>query len=204
MLVLGLDTSSPAVAVALVDVATGEVLAERSVVDARRHGELLAPLVREVAPDLALVGAVAVGLGPGPYTGLRVGVVTAAALSDALGIPAYGTCSLDALGEGERTAVSDARRREVHWAAYAADGSRVEGPSVCAPGEVPLRGVVVGEGAALYELPGARPPLHPSAAALARLVGPRALAREPADPMTPLYLRRPDAEEPRAPKRVTA
>ena len=81
------------------------------------------------------------GTGPGPFTGLRVGLVTAAALADALAIPAYGVCSLDGLavragGEhGRVLAVTDARRREVYWAAYA-DGVRIAGPAVDRPADL--------------------------------------------------------------------
>ena len=208
MLVLALDTSTPAVSVALVDRSAG-VLAEHVVVDARRHGELLAAGIRQVLTEAGVsrteLGAIAVGLGPGPFTGLRVGVVTAATLSDALGIPAYGVCSLDAVGEGERAVLTDARRREVYWARYDATGARIEGPSVDRPADLidALAGVpVMGDGALAYAdlLSGldVRPePRYPSAVRIAQL------AAEPA-PLIPLYLRRPDAEVPGKPKTVTA
>ena len=213
MLVLGLDTSTPAVSVALVDLDRG-VLAESVVVDARRHGELLAVGIRGVLEQAGVrrrdLDGIAVGLGPGPFTGLRVGVVTAASLSDALQVPAYGTCSLDALGTGRRVAMTDARRREVYWAAYDDQGSRIAGPQVSAPRDLvdELRGVpVVGDGAhvhaeALAGLDVRSEPRYPSAAALVGIVAPR--LGTPADPLVPLYLRRPDAEQPGPPKRVTA
>lgn len=208
MLVLALDTSTPAVSVALVDRSAG-LVAECLVVDARRHGELLAGGIRQVLTEAGVdrteLGAIAVGLGPGPFTGLRVGVVTAATLSDALGIPAYGVCSLDAVGEGERAVLTDARRREVYWARYDATGARIQGPSVDRPADLveALAGVpVVGDGALAYAdvLAGldVRPePRYPSAVRIAEL------ADEPA-PLLPLYLRRPDAEVPGKPKTVTA
>lgn len=210
MLVLGLDTSTPAVSVALVDTDTG-ALAERVVVDARRHGELLAQgiaaVLSEAGVDRRALGAVAVGLGPGPFTGLRVGVVTAATMADALGIPSYGICSLDALGEGARVAMTDARRREVYWARYDQSGTRVDGPHVTKPAELvdQLRGVpVLGDGALAYDgvlagLDLRAEPRYPSAVRIAQL----AVTTEPGA-LVPMYLRRPDAEEPGAPKRVTA
>lgn len=213
MLVLGLDTSTPAVSVALVELGRG-VRSECILVDARRHGELLAPGIRTVLSDAGVhqseLGAIAVGLGPGPFTGLRVGIVTASTLADALGIPAYGACSLDGLGTGARVAMTDARRREVYWARYDADGVRVGGPAVAKPADLLdlLDGVpVVGFGAEVYAdvLAGAelqQEPRYPSAVALVAAVAGR-IGSEP-EPLVPLYLRRPDAEQPGAPKRVTA
>ena len=162
------------------------------------------------------LGAVAVGLGPGPFTGLRVGIMTAAALSDALGIPAYGCCSLDAVdpwGEGERVVVTDARRKEVYWAEYAEDDERVAGPSVMTPAalaaalrEVGWTGRVVGAGALAHPelFPAAAEPRHPSAEGIVLLAARRALEGAPAEPLVPLYLRRPDAVPPGATKSVTA
>lgn len=204
MLVLGLDTSSPAVSAALVDLPSGEVVAEHVVVDARRHGELLAVGVRTVLagrrPD-----AVVVGLGPGPFTGLRVGLMTGAAMADALGVPAYGVCSLDGLDVADGWAVSDARRKEVYWARYEA-GVRVEGPAVDRPADLatrlPADAVLVG--VPLVEGFAVREPRHPSAVSLVRAAADRVLAGAPSDPLTPLYLRRPDAVEPGATKKVTA
>ena len=213
MLILGLDTATPAVSVALVDTAAG-CIAESVVVDARRHGELLADgitaVLREAGADRSDLGAIAVGLGPGPFTGLRVGVVTAATLSDALGIPAYGTCSLDGLGTGERVAMTDARRREVYWARYDATGARVDGPHVSKPAELvdELPDVaVVGDGAQVYAelfagLDVRSEPRYPSAVAIVSAVAWR-VGTAP-EPLVPLYLRRPDAEQPGPPKKVTA
>ena len=212
MLLLGFDTATPAVTVALAD-ATG-VLAESTAIDARRHGELLAPAIAGV---LAQAGAdrreltrIAVGVGPGPFTGLRVGVVTARTLGAALAVPVVGVCTLDVLalasglGEGgeEFRVATDARRREVYWAAYAG-GRRVEGPRVDRPADVAWDGPVVGAGAQLHPdaFPDARGPQLPSAADLCRLV----LAGLPGSPVLeprPLYLRRPDVAEPGPPKPV--
>jgi tRNA threonylcarbamoyl adenosine modification protein YeaZ len=210
---LALDTATPAVTVAVAD---GErVLAERTTVDARRHGELLAPAVSGVLADAGLdrrsLTRVAVGVGPGPFTGLRVGLVTARMLGATLGLPVVGVCTLDVLAlqaveeglTGPFRVVTDARRKEVHWAAYDADGGlhRTEGPSVDRPADAATDRPAVGAGAALYagDFPGHRPPTHPSAAALCVWVA-RGL---PLLPPEPLYLRRPDAVEPGARKRVS-
>jgi tRNA threonylcarbamoyl adenosine modification protein YeaZ len=213
VLILGLDTSTPAVSVALVDADRG-TLADSVVIDARRHGELLAAgisaVLREAGVDRRDLDAIAVGLGPGPFTGLRVGVVTAASLADALEIPAHGTCSLDGLGSGERVAVTDARRREVYWARYDATGARVDGPNVARPADVvaELRGIpVVGDGAQLYaevfrDLDVRPEPRYPSAAAIVSVIASH--VGSPAEPLRPMYLRRPDAEQPGPPKKVTA
>lgn len=218
---LALDTSTPAVTVAVCRLAEGggvRTEAKVAVVDARRHGELLAPLVRDVLQQAGCVAgdlsAVAVGLGPGPFTGLRVGIVTAAALADALGIPAYGACSLDAVPRPTGTAclvATDARRREVYWAAYDESGARTDGPQVGAPAGLldRYRGLpVTGPGALLYAavlgdrlLDGEGH--HPRAALLAGLVRDRAGRQEPGDPLTPLYLRRPDAVAAASYKAVT-
>jgi tRNA A37 threonylcarbamoyladenosine modification protein TsaB len=126
-------------------------------------------------------------------------------MADALAIPAYGICSLDALGSGERVAMTDARRREVYWARYDGADQRVDGPHVDKPADLVerLRGVpVVGDGAHRYadllaDLDVHDAPRYPSAVRIAQLA-------RTAGPLTPLYLRRPDAVEPGAAKRVTA
>ncbi|MCW2525783.1 MAG: peptidase glycoprotease, partial [Pseudonocardiales bacterium] len=106
VLALVIDTSSAAVTAGLAEVGpTGvEVLAHRVTIDARAHGELLAPQIaacfNEAGLAPARLAAVVAGLGPGPFTGLRVGLVTAAMFGDLLGIPTYGVCSLDAIAVG--------------------------------------------------------------------------------------------------------
>ena len=231
MLVLGLDTSSPAVSVALVDLEQDgdEVRWGRSSawqrVDGKRHGELLATGVSAVLHDLEVdrreLSAVAVGLGPGPFTGLRVGIVTGLAMADALGIPVYGCCSLDAVvawdeSPGSRLVVTDARRKEVYWAEYDEQDERVAGPSVMKPAdlaralrETSWEGTVLGDGALLHAEhfaghPVRETPRYPAADALVLLAARRVVDRAPSEPLTPLYLRRPDAVEPGAVKRVTA
>ena len=222
MLVLGLDTSTPALSVAVVELerdADGEPRwgrqADWQVVDDRAHGELLAVGVRAALAELGAaprdLDAVAVGLGPGPFTGLRVGVVTAAALADALGVPAYGCCSLDAVdpwGDGERLVVTDARRKEVYWAEYGPDDERIAGPSVLRPAQlaraladIGWTGRVLGDGAlrapehfAAYDV--APAPRYPSGEGVVLLAARRALTGAPGEPLPPLYLRRPDATPP--------
>lgn len=212
MLILAFDTSTPAVTVAVLD--DGEVVGSRGQIDARRHGEVLAPSIDGAIADagraLSDLDAVAVGNGPGPYTGLRIGLVTARALAHALGVPAYGICSLDALaaaaGGGDLFCASDARRREVYWACYSA-GVRTAGPEVSRPadlGELPDRRV--GYGVSLYaEQLGPlddSAPLYPQAEWVGRLIGDALSRGETPDGVAPLYLRRPDAQEPKPPKAV--
>ena len=215
MLLLAIDTATPAVTVALHD---GErVLAERTTIDARRQGELLASAVAAVLDAAgAAVGDLSVivaGTGPGPYTGLRAGLVTARVLGSALGVPVHGVCTLDVIAAGavgqaagrEFLAATDARRRELYWARYGPAGERLAGPAVAAPAALPAGLPVAGEGAHLYPalLGAAIEPRYPSAATLADLATERMAAGKPLLQPAPLYLRRPDAREPGPPKPVT-
>ena len=194
-LTLGIDTSTD-VRVGLAD-ETG-ILASRAVTDSRAHAEQLMPLVNaalaEAGRTLADVGLIVVGVGPGPFTGLRVGVVTAQTLGFALGVGVRGVCSLDAVAaghaagyaDGEFLAVSDARRREVYWARYTADGRRVDGPAVSPASELPEL-PVVGPGATLA---------GGTSSALDGGVLAQAGPGLPEVGLSPLYLRRPDATVP--------
>ncbi len=210
MLVLALDTATPTLVAGLArwspDGAT-EVLAERAVPSGNRHAELLTVAVTDVLRDaglaLADVDAVVTGLGPGPFTGLRVGVVTAAALGDARGLPVVGVCSLDAVGSGARTVVTDARRKEVYWAAYAADGLRADGPGVVRPEELTVDGPVVGDARFAERLGLGVAPAEVTTAGLVRAAAPQLADPASAAPLVPLYLRRPDAVPPTSIKSVT-
>jgi len=180
-LVLGIDTSTR-VAVGLAD---GErVLVRHLAGDTRSHVELLADTVAEVVAEagfkLSDVARIGVGVGPGPFTGLRVGIATARVLGEALGVTVTGVCGLDVMaGQAGTTGgpflvVTDARRHEVYWAQYDASGLRVAGP-------------FVGAEAGLPELPVVTPDLDAGwlAAHLDML---------PDVGLEPLYLRQPDAE----------
>jgi len=163
------------------------------------------------------VDLIAVGLGPGSFTGLRVGIATAQGLAAALGLPARGVCTLDAIGrgigeagaEGERLVVQDGFRGEVFAALYGADGGRLWEPAVYRPEQLSERisslrtaPSVAGSGAVRFRselsesavrIPDDADPVHRVAA---RHVS--ALAAEApeggADQLAPIYLRPPDAE----------
>jgi tRNA threonylcarbamoyl adenosine modification protein YeaZ len=222
VLILALDTSTAAVTAGVLEVLDSEaeprVHAEQVHVNPRGHAELLAPAITgclaAVGATPAELAAIVAGTGPGPYTGLRVGLVTAAVLAQALAIPAYGVGSLDAIalanpGPGELLVASDARRREVYWARYRAEGDRTAGPGVAPPAEVPLgsAAAMAGAGARLYRdgfgLP-QRPHDYPTVAALAACAAARIQARAPGEALQPCYLRRPDAVAPGPAKRVSS
>ncbi|MET1061288.1 MAG: tRNA (adenosine(37)-N6)-threonylcarbamoyltransferase complex dimerization subunit type 1 TsaB, partial [Aeromicrobium sp.] len=161
MLLLAFDTATPVITVAVHD--GTRVVGEAAGEGAMAHGELLAPAIRDA---LAQAGAsmsdltdVAVGVGPGPFTGLRVGVVTALTLGSTLGITTHGVCSLDIVAadiqvEGEFLVATDARRKEVYWARYAADHLRLDGPHVLKPADLAIQHPdlpAYGPGAGLYD-----------------------------------------------------
>ncbi|MER5742414.1 tRNA (adenosine(37)-N6)-threonylcarbamoyltransferase complex dimerization subunit type 1 TsaB [Streptomyces sp. NPDC002225] len=213
-----MDTATPAVTVALHDGTA--VVAESGQVDARRHGELLLPTVDRVLAEagvkLDAVTGLVVGVGPGPYTGLRVGLATAAAFGSALSVPVHGLCTLDGLAyaaglaglTGPFAVATDARRKEVYWARYEDARTRTAGPAVDRPADIAerLAGLpVVGAGAVLYPeaFPDARTPEHVSAGALAALAAERLAAGAELLAPLPLYLRRPDAQVPKNYKVVT-
>ncbi|AKE90807.1 tRNA (adenosine(37)-N6)-threonylcarbamoyltransferase complex dimerization subunit type 1 TsaB [Rhodococcus aetherivorans] len=217
MLVLAVDTATPAVTAGLVRVDDGgerggvdiETLAVRVTDNPRAHAEVLTPQILDCLSSTghtpADLDAVVVGVGPGPFTGLRVGMATAAAFGDALGVPVHGVCSLDAIaadvhgtdGDGDLLVVTDARRREVYWARYSG-GHRVEGPGVCKPAELKAEPSLRIAGSRphtdLFALP-AHPVATPSPAGLVAVAVADLLAGVEPEPLVPLYLRRPDAVE---------
>ena len=207
-LVLALDTTTDVT----VGLALGtDVLVSDRVTDRMAHVEQLMPLVHRslatAGASLADVAHVVVGLGPGPFTGLRVGIVTAQVLAHVRGVPLHGVCSLDVIALAHARATqpaqecvvaTDARRKELYWARYSADGRRVGEPEVSSPDDVP-RLPTVGPGADLY------------ADRVEAVPGPRTLDAGllaahgldlPSAGTEPLYLRRPDAAEPTRRKSV--
>ncbi len=207
-LVLGIDTAT----VVNVGLARGgDVLAVGTVFDARAHAEQLVPLVNRCLSDggrrFAEVDHLVVGMGPGPFTGLRVGIATAQILAAVGSLPLHGVCSLDVIaahyvdqwGPGDDFIVAtDARRREVYWARYAASSARLDGPHVGSPTDLPDL-PVVGPAAELYR---DRLSVTPGPRAL----DPGVLARVglglPSVGNQPLYLRRADVTEPTRRKSV--
>jgi tRNA threonylcarbamoyl adenosine modification protein YeaZ len=209
VLVLALDTATPTLVAGVARWSAGEadVLAEEARPSGTRHAELLTPAIRAALSaagvPMGRIEGVVVGLGPGPFTGLRVGVVTAAALGDARGLPVVGVCSLDAVGSGERTVVTDARRREVYWARYDSSGERIDGPGVARPEALTVPGPYVGDPAFADRLGAPVEAAAVTTAGLLRAATPQLADPAAAGPLLPLYLRRPDAVPPTSSKAVT-
>lgn len=206
MLILAVDTSTPAVTAGVVrlDDAGPRPLATRITVNARAHAEVLTPQILECLAEAGIgaddLDAVVVGTGPGPFTGLRVGMATGAAFADALGIPVHGVGSLDAIaaavpGDREVLVVTDARRKEVYWARFRG-ADRIAGPFVSSPADIVVGESQVVAGSAshvdIVDLP-VEPVESPAPEALVAVAAAALLRGDvPAEP-TPQYLRRPDA-----------
>ena len=192
MLILAFDTATDRATSALVG--DGEVLGER-VSRAATLLEDVDALLRQAGAHAGDVEALAVGTGPGSFTGTRIGLAVARGLGLGLGLPAAGVSTLDALAEGATGAlpVIDAKRREIF----------VPGPRVLAPAELaPAPGTVcVGDGAVRWrevlEEAGAVVPPDDDERHLPRARFHAALARDfgPADLLEPIYVRVPDAQE---------
>lgn len=220
MIVLAIDTATTDLVAGLVEMSgcQPETRSER-VLHTRSHNELLVPTVQELLAETGLefsdLGAVVVGCGPGPFTGLRVGMATASAFGQALGIPVHGVCTHDAaatlIDAESALVVTDARRREVYWAQYRG-GQRVAGPDVVAPAGLHVTAADV-TGTGLVDVLSVPEHLRDQVVAQADVetatvtyVAPRpaglvavADLNAAPEPLVPLYLRRPDAKEP-APK----
>ena len=227
MLVLAVDTATPEVVTGIVELDTGtagsppgrlEVRSERVETTTRGHAEILTTRILECLEETGVaradLDAVVVGQGPGPFTGLRVGLATGAAFADALGVDVHGVCSLDAIAVAASDVdsllvVTDARRREVYWARYTR-GARTDGPDVMAPADLAAAlehaaatspgsagiDAIAGSPAhtALFDYP-VLTASAPTAIGLVQVALPGLLSRTPPAPLTPLYLRRPDAVE---------
>lgn len=187
MFLLALDTSTPIVTVALVrddtlvaDAAFGEIDGPQL------HGEELSSLIAEAMEGYAFseLDGVAVGTGPGPYTGLRVGIVTAEVIAYAHKLPVFGVPSLDAIANrfrrhgaaGTITAVTDVKRKEHAIAVYADGDHPIDGPRLVA--------------AADHDLVGTPSAIDVALVAIARA------KRAEEQPLTPIYLRQPDVTLP--------
>ncbi len=222
MLILGIETASSQVGCAIGG--PDGVVASCHAVRPRMHAELLAPQIdmvcRQAGVALSELGAVAVDVGPGLFTGLRAGIATGVTMAHALGIPMVGVASLDLLAFVVRhsnrriVAVLDARRDEVFHAAYRrvpGGVQRLDGYSVSRPDDLAAdlqasgeECLLVGDGAGRYAevfreighvevvIPGVA---HPDARALVELAHARAMREEFVAPtaIEPLYLREPDA-----------
>ncbi len=213
--VLAIDTATATTVAGLAR--DGVVLARFAHTDPLRHGEVLVPGIRAMFDEAGIarsdVTLLAVGTGPGPYTGLRVGLATAVGLSVALGVPVEGVCSLDVLSlgidpasftAGTRVVVaSDARRREVYWAGYDGPGVRASGPEVSEPAGIATDGPVAGLGPSLYPeaFPTVVEPQRPDGGLFAAAVSSGLLERRD---LRPIYLRHPDAVAPKARKAALA
>ncbi|BDZ63841.1 tRNA (adenosine(37)-N6)-threonylcarbamoyltransferase complex dimerization subunit type 1 TsaB [Agromyces mangrovi Wang et al. 2018] len=206
-MLLAIDTSA-GTGVAVVD-ESGRVRAERATDDTMRHAEAIGTLVAQALDESGVaardVTGVVAGMGPGPFTGLRVGIAAAHAFAFGAGCRLLPVVSHDAIalewslagGDGPLLVVTDARRRERYWSAY--DGLdahgvpiRADGPGLAKPDDLP---VPAGERLDAHVV---------SAAALGTLAARTLGAGLAFAPDEPLYLRSPDVTPSAGPKRVSA
>lgn len=190
----------------------GRPVDTRTEESSRRHVEVLQPLIDDLLAGNGLrpgdLDLIAVGIGPGPFTGLRIGIVTARTLGLVAGVEVRGFGTLDAIAlgavaPGDFVVVTDARRKELYWARYDASGRRVQGPEVAPPEVIP-------------DLPACGPgvDVYPDIFADRYFEGaPRRLDAAlvaahihslPDEGLEPAYLRQPDAETPRTRKSALA
>ena len=204
MNVLAIDTS---VGVSVAILRSNGELTQSQAVDHGMQGELTAELISQVVTESGLeiseITDVVVGVGPGPFTGLRVGLVTAAVFAHARNIPIHGICSLDAIAFDYAkpcVVVTDARRKELYWARY--EDKRIGEPQVSKPEDLLAQfpdSEFVGPGAQLYPdfISGKVSELK--AGSLAKLF---ATGTVQLVDVSPMYLRKPDAVEPTTRKSV--
>ena len=166
---LAIDTSTSRTVVGLLD--GQKVLFEKFAEGATDHGRAVSDLVAQALLNNPAPEEVVVGMGPGPFTGLRVGIAFARTFALSRDIPVVGVCSLDAIdtGKSDYTVAIDARRKEIYWARYEG-GKRVEGPSVNKPDEI--SDFIID--------------LYPNVSSLVKLA-------QVQNESEPFYLRRPDA-----------
>jgi tRNA threonylcarbamoyladenosine biosynthesis protein TsaB len=222
MLILAIDTSAVASAALVADDAPESVVASFATEDTRTHAEVLAPGIEQLLAGAGLSGAdvdaVVTGVGPGPFTGLRSGIVTARTLAFVWGKPLYGVMSLDAIAlevaesteaAAEFLVATDARRKEVYWARYAIADAQLprllDGPHVGFAADLPEL-PVYGAGAGIYSdvvkaVPGFST-RQPEALSLGQFALARLAAGEQLPDSTPLYLRESDAQVPGPRKRA--
>ena len=176
--VLAIDTSTSQTCVALVE--NGKVLFNKSHLDPLAHGEILPKLVAQALKLNSKIDLVAVGMGPGPFTGLRVGITFAQSYALAAGINWVGVCSLDAMAanikEEEFIVSTDARRKERYWARYK-NGVQITEPAVSKGSELEKFGVQIFTEADYF----------PEAVAIANLSSTTHSVTQP------IYIRKPDA-----------
>lgn len=204
-MLLAIDTSA-GTSVAIVDPSTGGIVAERSTPDTMRHAEVIGTLLAEVlvAADVrpSSLDGVVVGMGPGPFTGLRVGIVAARTFALGAGLPLHPMVSADAVARQQAISgasdtiivVTDARRKEIFWSLYdlsAAEPVRIDGPGLAKPDALPHADARRVDAA---EIPASQLAL----AAASLLAAGLPLASDEA-----LYLRSPDVTMPSGIKRVT-
>lgn len=206
-MLLAIDTSA-GTSVAVVDPVTGRAVAERSTDDSRRHAEVIGPFMADVLAEAGTTGAdvtgVVAGMGPGPFTGLRVGIAAARTFAAARGVPFLPLVSHDAIAadqaqDGPFVVLTDARRREVYWSAYDQTGTRVAGPGLARPAD--LDEAIRASRPDAVDWPRATVATVP-AGRLGALAADRLASGAPFADDTPLYLRDPDVTVPGAPKRV--
>lgn len=205
-MLLAIDTSA-GTSVAVVDPATGRALAERSTDDSRRHAEVIGPFLAETLAEAGITGAevtgVVAGMGPGPFTGLRVGIAAARTFAAARDVPFLPLVSHDAIAADLQrrpvVVLTDARRREVYWSAYDETGTRVAGPGLAKPADVDE--AIRASRPDAVDWPRETVATVP-AGRLGSLAAARLTSGAPFADDTPLYLRDPDVTVPGAPKRV--